>query len=238
MMMATRSGIALLTAAAFVLPAYADEERDDGLIEIMALHDVSIRRGEDKAIKERGVHVKNVSRREKHKLDRIVMLRFDSKDFADVRAVGLRLEPVNFSDYNKAMRFRVYGVLDGDEEDEKFTEKDYDPNGEGTMIDRRLSTMLNRRQVTILGNFSTEKDEPVLFSSQNLYNFVRSDSNETVTLVIVRETESWHNSTFAPRQSEKGPRLVVKLDSQDAPAEDQSPKEARIESPDADTEQQ
>ena len=237
---ATRYVVPLLTAIAFILPVYAQEEaeaeeKDDGLTEIMATNDLCVRRGpNDKAIKEGGVHVKNVKKREKHELDRIALIRFDSEDFNRVRAVGLRLEPVNFSDYNKAMRFRVYGVLDGDEQDEKFTEKTYDPNDEKSIIDRRLSTMLDRKQVTILGAFATEKDEPVLFTTENLLNFVRSDENGTVTLAIVRETESWHNSTFATRQDENGPRLVMKLNEKEAaeqPEQEQAPNAPGIQDP-------
>lgn len=186
------------------------------LTHVVASQDMSIRRGEDKAVKEGGIHPKNISSKEKKPLDRISLIRFDSKDFGKgVRAAGLKLHPVNFSDYNKAMRFRVYGVIDGDKEDEAFDEKTYDPNAKGTLIDRRNANMLDRRQVSILGNFATEKDEPVEFTSDLLAAFIRADTNGTVTLILVRETESWHNSTFAPRQSETPPTLVMKLDQQE-----------------------
>lgn len=215
------AGSLFITLTLLALPSLAaDDENDDGLIEVVASQDLCVRRGEDKAIKEGGIHVKNVKEREKHPLDRFAMLRFDRDDFRDVRTVGLRMTPVNFSDYNKAMRFRVYGVLDGDEQDEKFEEKTYDPNGEDTIVDRRLTTMIDRKQVTILGNFSTEQDEQVLFSTRNLLAFVRGDTNGTVTLVIVRETESGHNSTFATRQSETPPTLVMKLNKEDAAEEE------------------
>lgn len=211
-------GFALMSV--LVMPAWADDEKDDGLTEVIASQDISVRRGEDKAVKEKGIHPKKINRKEKHKLDRFAMIRFDSDDFGkDVRAAGLRLKPVIFGDHkNKPMRFRVYGVNDGDEQDEKFTEKDYDPNAKDTIVDRRISTVIDRKQVSILGSFSTEKDEEVLFSNRNFLAFVRSDTNGTVTFVLIRETESGLNSTFAPRQSDDGPRLVMKLDKKDADA--------------------
>lgn len=228
--------IGCLLAITLVLPTQAEEEaetrKDDGLIRVVASQDLCIRRGEEEVIKERGVHVKNVKRREKHELDRFALIRFDSEDFENARAVGLHLEPFNFSDYNKAMRFRVYGVLDGDEQDEKFEEKTYDPNDEDSIVDRRLSTMVDRKQVTILGNFSTEEDETVLFSTRNLLAFVRGDKNGTVTLVIVRETESWHNSTFTTRESETPPMLVMKLEEKDEELEE-APDEQAEEQPEA-----
>lgn len=229
-------GFALL--ALLVLPAWAEEEKDDGLTEVIASQDISVRRGTDKAVKEKGIHPKKISRKEKHQLDRFALIRFDNEDFGkDVRAAGLRLKPVIFGDHkNKPMRFRVYGVTDGDEQDEKFTEKDYDPNAEDTIVDRRVSTVIDRKQVSILGSFSTEKDEEVLFSTRNFLAFVRADTNGTVTFVLIRETESGLNSTFAPRQSEDGPRLVMKLDKkasdEDAAAEP-APVDAPEEAPDA-----
>ncbi len=222
----------------FIIPAQADEnegEKDDGLTKVVASQDLSVRRGTDKAVKEGGIHPKNVSSREKHKLDRISLIRFDSEDFGKgVRVAGLKLEPVNFSDHNKAMRFRVYGVNDKDEQDEKFAEKTYDPNAEDTIIDRRNANLLNRRQVSILGTFSTEQDESVQFTSDLLLSFLRADTNGTVTLVLVRESESGHNSTFAPRQSETPPTVVMKLfekkdQADQEPAEQAEPAEQEAE---------
>lgn len=222
---AARYSLSLLAAIALLLPAHAEdsaEEKDDGLIEVVASQDLSVRRGTDKAVTEKGIHPKKVNRKEKHQLDRFAMIRFDSEGFGkNVRTVGLKLTPVIFGDEkNKPMRFRVYGVNDGDKEDEKFDEKTYDPNAEGTMVDRRISTVLDRKQVSILGGFSTEKGDEVLFTSSTLLSLVKTDTNGTVTLVIVRETDTGLNSTFAPRQSETPPRLVMKLDTpKEEPAE-------------------
>lgn len=216
------TSLAALLVVAFVLPASAETEKEDGLTHIVASQDLSVRRGTDKAVKEGGIHPKNISRKEKHELDRFALIRFDSEDFGKgVRAAGLRLQPLSFGDHkNKPMRFRVYGVTDGDPQDEKFTEKDYDPNAEDTIVDRRISTVIDRKQVSILGSFSTEKDETVLFTSRSFLSFVRADTNGTVTLVIVRETESGLNSTFLPRQSERPPTLLMKLSEKDEePAE-------------------
>lgn len=238
---ATHCLLTVLAAIALILPAHAEddaEEKDDGLTRVVASQDLSVRRGTDKAVKEQGIHPKKISRKEKHKLDRFAMIRFDSEDFGkDVRAAGLRLTPVIFGDHkNKPMRFRVYGVNDGDAYDEKFEEKTYDPAHEDSLVDRRISTVLNRRQVSILGSFSTEKDEEVLFTSRSFLSLVRTDTNGTVTLIIVRETESGLNSTFAPRQSEKGPLLVMKLDEKseapEEPEQENAPDAPQIQVPD------
>jgi hypothetical protein len=216
----TRVGISMLAFCVCSLPSHAKDRQGgdgDGLLEVVASQDLTVRRGVDKAAKEPGIHPKKINRKEKHELDRFAMIRFDSDDFGkDVRAVGLRLTPVIFGDErNKPMRFRVYGVIDGDEQDEKFDEKTYDPNAEDTIVDRRISTVLDRKQVSILGTFSTEKDEAVLFTSKTLLSLVRTDTNGTVTLVLVRTTDSGLNSTFARRETATPPTLVMKLDSQE-----------------------
>ena len=229
-MMKYKIQIGCLLAALSVLPVHAEDEKDDGLTEVVASQDLSVRRGTDKAVKESGIHPKKINRKEKHELDRFAMIRFDSADFGkNVRAVGLKLTPVIFGDEkNKPMRFRVYGVNDGDKYDEQFEEKTYDPAHEDSLVDRRISTVLDRKQVSILGSFSTEKDEDVLFSSRTLLSLVRTDTNGTVTLVIVRETESGLNSTFAPRQSKTPPTLVMKLDEQES-ADEAAPGEGEEE---------
>lgn len=242
--MSSQQWICCLLMILSVLPAIAEDKpekleqlREDGLTELKASQDVSIRRGEGEPIKENGIHIKNISKKSKHKLDRIALLRFDRDSFENVRAVGLHLDPLNFSDYNKSMRFRVYGVNDGDEQDEKFTEKEYDPTAEDTLVDVRYTTMIDRKQVSILGTFSTEKDETVLFTSRNLLAFVRSDTNGTVTLVIVRETETGHNSSFHSRHGEKAPRLVMKLKQEGEPEQAEEEGDVADDAPQADEEQ-
>jgi hypothetical protein len=223
----------------FMLPAHADDEaaKDNDLIEVVASHDLSVRRGTDSAVKEGGIHPKKISNKKKHELDRFAIIRFDSEDFGKrVRAVGLKLTPVNFGDYNKSMRFRVYGVYDGDKQDEKFTEKDYDPNAEDTIVDRRISNVLDRKQIAILGTFSTEKDEPVLFTSKSLLSLVRTDTNGTVTLVLVRTTDSGQNSTFARRQTETPPTLVMKVNEKEEQSEETELAEDQEGEPEADAE--
>lgn len=229
------ASFAALLVIAWVLPASAEAaEQDNDLFEVVATHDLSIRRGTDMAVKESGIHPKKVNNKDKHELDRFAMIRFDSEDFGKrVRAVGLKLTPQNFGDYNKSMRFRVYAVYDGDKQDEKFTEKDYDPNAEDTIVDRRISSVLDRKQVNILGTFSTEKDEPVLFTSDTLLSLVRSDTNGTVTLVIVRTTDSGQNSTFARRQTETPPTLVMKLNEKKEEDEPEDAEEAEAKAEEA-----
>lgn len=209
--------------------AQAQADQDDGLTEIVASQNLSVRRGEEALIKDLVIHPKNISRKTKHQLDRFALIRFDSEDFGKgVRAAGFRINPLSFAEYgDKPMRFRVYGVLDGDPQDEKFTEKDYDPAAEDALADRRTANMVNRKQATVLGTFSTKVDEPVLFTNRNFLSFVRADTNGTVTLVIVRETETGFNSTFRTRKSKTPPMVVIKLEEKDQAAAEEEPAEAK-----------
>lgn len=212
----------VLAALFTCLPAWIavaeTQAEDDGFTRVVASQNLTVQRGDEKATKNKGIHPKKINRKEKHRLDRIAMIRFDNPDLGKaVRVAGLRLKPVNFGDHkNKPMRFRVYGVRDGDQQDEKFTSKDYDPNAEDTLVDRRYPTIIDRRQVAMLGSFSTERDEIVLFSNRQFLAFVRADTNQTVSFVIVRETDSGLNSTFAPVGSDDAPTLLLKFDEKQA----------------------
>ena len=188
------------------LPAMAQDP-----IQVTASEDLSVRRGDGEGgpVKERGLHPKTVSEKEKNPLDRFVMIRFDSADFGkDVRAVEFSIQARSDDTYDGRFRFRVYGVIDGDKEDEVITEKDYDPGAEGSLFDGSRN-MLDRKQVAVLGSFSTKRGETVRFSSNLLTSFVRSDTNGTVTLVIIRESESPDNSVFEDRKTEHPPTLKM-----------------------------
>lgn len=222
------TSFAALFIFALALPASAETDEDDGLTKVVASQNLSVRRGEEALIKDLFIHPKNISRKTKHKLDRFALIRFDSEDFGkNVRVAGFRLQPLSFADYgDKPMRFRVYGVMDGDPQDEKFTEKDYDPSAEEALANPRTANMVDRRQATILGGFSTKVDEPVLFNNEKLLSFVRADTNGTVTLVIVRETEAGENSTFRTRKSKTPPTLVIKLDEKEQSPVEEQPQQA------------
>ncbi|MFN3165795.1 MAG: hypothetical protein ACE37H_01890 [Phycisphaeraceae bacterium] len=185
-------------------PAIADEP-----IEVVASQDLNVRRGNDNEgpVKENGIlHPKKASD-DKHPLDRFSMIRFDSQDFGkEVRAVELVLQAKDAETHDGRFRFRVYAVRDGDEQDEAFTEKDYDPSAEGTLFDGS-SNMLDRKQVVVLGAFTSERGKEIRFSSNLLTSLVRADRNGTVTLVIARESDGGEDSVFHDRASETPPTL-------------------------------
>lgn len=207
-------------------PVQAEDEKDQGLTEVAASQCLSVRRGTEEAVKEEGIHAKNLSPKTKHRLDRFAMIRFDSGDFGKpVQGAGLRLRPFKYDHEEfESMRFRVYGIKDGDKEDEKFEEKTYDPLAEDTILDRRIANMLDRKQVALLGTFKTVENENVLFSSRGLLTFLRQDTNGTVTLVLVRETESGLNSRFSSAHSQTPPTLMMRL-SEQAPSTEEQPEE-------------
>lgn len=180
-------------------------------IEVKAKEDLSVRRGDRESgpAKERGIHPKIVTEKEKNELDRFSMIRFDSEEFdKDVRAVELTITARDEGTHKGRFRFRVYGVRDGDKEDEKITEKTYSPGDEGTLFDGSRN-MVDRNQVVILGAITSEADKEVKLSSSSLTSFIRADTNGTVTLVIVRETEAGENSVFFDSKSEKPPVLKM-----------------------------
>lgn len=225
--LAAKITLASLISALPLLPAQAE----DDLTEVVASQDLSVRRGVDKAVVEKLIHPKKVSRKEKSELDRFAMVRFDSESFGkDVTAIGLKLKPYIFSDKNnKPMRFLVYAVKDGDPQDETFDEKAYDPEADDTILDRSTPLMLNRDQVFVLGGFVADQDRDVLFTSDQFLAFARADTNGTMTLVLVRETDSGKDSTFAARESETPPTLVMKLKAAKETAEPEAPAEPEVE---------
>jgi len=187
-----------------VTPALADEP-----IEVQASQDINVRRGEDNEgpVKENGILHPKRAADEKHPLDRFSMMRFDSEDFGkEVRAAELVIHAKDAQTHDGRFRFRVYAVRDGDEQDETFTEKDYDPSADGTLFDGSTN-MLDRKQVVVLGTFTTERGKEVRFSSNLLTSLIRADRNGTVTLVITRQTDGGSDSAFHDRASDSPPTL-------------------------------
>lgn len=210
--------MATCLAACVSIVATPSSARADEPIEVRATQDLSVSRGTDDTgpRKERIIHPKTVGD-DKHQLDRFAMIRFDSKDFGKgVRLAELQIQARDDETHDGRYRFRVYGVRDGDKEDEAFTEKDYQPGAEGTLFDNSTN-MLDRKQVSVLGTFSTEKGKTVHFSSTTLTAFLRSDTNGVVTLVIIRETESGKDSVFKDSSSDNPPKLVMKTVMRDEP---------------------
>lgn len=212
-----RSGwMALRGAGAFALVLVGgprvDAADDDGLVEVVAKDELSVARGtrDEGPGKQRGIHPKLINKGEKHELDRFALLRFDSDQFGkSARAAALLLQATEDHTHKGRHRFRVYVVRDGDEQDEAFEFKKYDPKAKGTLFEDTRG-MLDRDQVVILGTFTSEPGEAIQFTSSILTSAVRADTNGVVTLVLTRETEGGENSTFATIGSESPPKLVIK----------------------------
>jgi len=190
----------------------ADAAESNDLVEVVAKDELTVARGtrDDGPSKQRGIHPKLINSREKHELDRFALLRFDSDQFGkNARAAALLLQATEGDTHKGRHRFRVYGVRDGDEQDEAFEFRKYDPDAEGALF-KDTRRMLDSDQVVSLGTFATESGKAVQFTSAMLTALVRADENGVVTLVITRETESGENSTFATIKSETPPKLVIK----------------------------
>lgn len=213
---ATTFAMAFIAASAFILPAHSEQktgEEDDGLTDVVVSQHLSVARGtrESGPKKQGGIHPKRVNEKESSPLDRFALLRFDSKDFGkDVRNVALIMKARDGNQFQGRHRFRVYAIRDGDKEDEQFKEKDYDPKAEGTVF-KNTSRLLDSRQVISLGTITTEAGKDVQFLSRQLTALVRADTNGTVTLAIIRETESGKNSVFDDRRSKNPPTLKLLL---------------------------
>ncbi len=216
--------IVLMLLVTASLPAIAAEP-----VEVVASQDLTVRRNSNAQVEqpavEKGIHPKSIKEDEKNRLDRIAMIRFDSQSFGkDVRGAALLLQARDGDMHKERYRFRVYGVRDGDKEDETFTEKEYKPAAKGSLYDDS-SNMIDRQQVATLGSFTSEPGKQVQFSSESLLAFIRADKNGTVTIVITRETENGGNSVFEDTRSQNPPKLKLIAPEAAEPAEEAKPAE-------------
>lgn len=203
---------------------WAEEEPlEEGLVKVEASEAVTISRNDGETpTKQKGLHPKKAFERES-KFDRFCMIRFDSEDFGkSAKFAALLINAKDSETHEGKYRFRLYAVRDGDKEDEQFVEKDYDPAAEGTLFTDNAS-LIDKRQVYLLGTFTTERGEAVKFHNSKLTSFVRSDRNGTVTLVIIRDTITGENSTFMDKGSDTPPTLVLKMDEKAKPKAEPDP---------------
>lgn len=218
--MTIKARLNTLAAAVMLLatPAIADTT------EVLPSHDLTVARSNGTPTVQGGLHPKNVSKREKSALDRFIMLRFDSEEFGKgVKAAALILQARDDEKAHEGRhRFRVYGVRDGDKEDELIEEKGYKPSAPGTLFEN-TSTMVDRKQVSVLGTFTTETGKQVQFLTSSLTSFVRADRNGTITLLIIRETDGGENSVFNDRKTNTPPKLVMKVAKKADPKPEEAP---------------
>lgn len=204
-----KSMACLLVVLMMMPSAWADT------VEVTPAQDLTVRRNERNRDPgtEGGIHPKRIDEREARPLDRFAMIRFNSEQFGrDVRAAAFSIHARGDADGfgDGHFRFRLYGVRDGDPQDEAFTEGTYNPAADDTVF-QDSRNMLDRRQVVVLGSFTADRGEQVNVSTPQLLAFIQQDTNGIVTLIIIRETDSGQNTTFDPRTSNNPPmlRLVV-----------------------------
>jgi hypothetical protein len=152
--------------------------------------------------------------------DRFAMIRFDSASFgANVSSAQLNVTTSTWD--AAAFTFTVWGVNDGDAQDEIVMDTGvgttYAPGAAGTLFVNN-ALMIDTAQVTSLGTFSTPANTvtntTVNFSSANLLSFLQADTNGVATLVITRNTDSGGNSSLAVSSNATAayrPQLIVEV---------------------------
>ena len=177
---------------------------------ITASQDHTIRRFDGTAGVENNLHVKQSN---SNATDRFVMLRFDSAELGSSITSATFLfsaNPDSSVQFQNTYTFEVWGVSDGDPQDEKFVEgaANYDPNVAGGLFNNSTN-LLDGSQVTSLGTFVASAGTQVSLNTPALLTFLQADSNDTATLVVTRVTNIGGNSTFLDRTSPSPPRLSV-----------------------------
>jgi hypothetical protein len=172
------------------------------IIAVTASQDLNLRRG---PLLENGatVHVKQSTN---DATDRVGMFRFDSVNFGtNVTAATFLLtaNPDSTVQFQGTYDFRVYGVIDGDPQDEMFTEGGYDPAVAGSIYDGS-DNLIAETQLVTLGDFTAAAGTQVALNTANLLAFVQGDTNGVVTLVVERLSLG-ANSTFLGRVNQDTP---------------------------------
>ena len=184
--------------------ALAAQAASAGLVTVTASQDFTVRRG---GTLENGLHPKQSAT---NSTDRIVFLRFDSTDLgANVNSAAFKFtaNPDSNVQFQGTFNFRVYGVPDGDAQDEAVVEGAYDPNAAGTLVDTSAN-LINESQVVALGDFTASTGDTISLSTPALLSFIQSDTNDIVTLVVERLSLGG-NSTFLDRNTATPPRLEL-----------------------------
>ena len=173
---------------------------------VTASEDHSLRRG---PTIEGGLHAKQSSN---NSTDRVVMIRFDSSDLGPTVTAATFLitaNPDTVTQFQGTYDFRVYGVIDGDPQDEAFVEGGYDPSVAGSIYDDSAN-LVDEAQLVQLGDFTASAGTQVSLSTPALLSFLQADTNDIATLVIDRLTVG-NNSTFLDRGQATPPRLQMEV---------------------------
>ncbi|MEN8716396.1 MAG: FecR domain-containing protein [Verrucomicrobiales bacterium] len=141
-------------------------------------------------------------------------------DVSNIKAVNLRLNIVpsglGFAAYlPETVRFAVYGIID--EARENWTTEDLHwADAPGHLATAR--DQLNAEEAKLLGTFEISRGQQrgsIVFKSEELIEFVRSDTTSVASFIIVRQTAGENNSSlvnaFASNQHPEasGPTLEL-----------------------------
>jgi hypothetical protein len=185
---------------AMVAPVFA------GADIIVASHDLVIRRGPTKESSTSGANL-HAKASTNNSTDRVVLLRFDSANFgANTSAATflLNANPDTVTQFQGTFNYRVWGVNDGDPQDEVFTEAGYNPGDANTVYDGSAN-LIDTTQLTNLGDVnSISAGDNFNFSSAALTSFIQADTNGTVALLVERLSLGG-NSTFYSRENQTAP---------------------------------
>lgn len=143
--------------------------------------------------------------------DRFGIIRFDSADFGStVTAATFQITASsNASDYAiGSATFTLWGVIDGDAQDEAVTTAGYLPNALGALFDNSAD-MVDSSQLVNLGSFSASTGETVNFNPASLLTFIQADTNDIVTFAITRNTQNDLNSVLLDNTSLTPPTLTI-----------------------------
>ena len=159
-----------------------------------------VRRNSGTATVEGNIHVKDATGL--NATDRFGLLRFDSTGFGvnvDSASFSITADPDTGTFWQGTYTYNVYGVIDGDGEDEDISEATYDPNGVGRLFENTAS-FIDLSQVTSLGTLdNVSAGDTATLSNPALLTFLQGDTNDIVTLVLVRTSSGGSgNSVFLP----------------------------------------
>lgn len=147
-------------------------------------------------------------------VNRFVMIRFDSTLFGALATSAefqITVGPSSSWTIPAAgsNQFKLWGVNDGDLQDEAVVQASYDPDASVDNIFNAGNPPVKSAQLTDLGNFTANLGDTVTINNAALLAFVQADTNDIVTLVITRNLNNSGNSVFADSTSITPPSLTV-----------------------------
>jgi len=197
------------TLMAFVIAALTiATAANAATVTVVASQDHIIRRGPPV---DQGLHIKQSTN---NSTDRVAMIRFDSWAFNSPEVTSATFLFTAHSDTVTNFQggpydYRVWGVNNGDPQDEAFVEGGYNPSVSDGIYDGSTN-LIDETQLTPLGDFSAVAGTQVSLSSPELLSFLQNDTNNIATLVIER-LDNGNNSVFLDRNTATPPRLVLDI---------------------------